>query len=80
MIYNIKKYHILFTVTSHNLTNGKKVFRPLVATTIINNPLQKTSGMLHSNLQVSYQSFCTHLQTEQFKAVKSSVKWQMQKV
>lgn len=56
MIYNIKKYYILFT--SHNLTSGKKVFRPLAATAIINNPLQKTSGMFHSNLQVAYQSFC----------------------
>lgn len=61
MIYNIKKYPTLFTVTSHNSTNGKKVFRPLIATVVINNPLQKTSGMFHSNLQVAYQSFCIQL-------------------
>lgn len=31
----------------------KKVLGPLLATIIINNPLQKTSGVFHSNLQVA---------------------------
>lgn len=40
MIY-INKNHNLFSVISHNSTNGKKVLGPLLASVIINNPLQK---------------------------------------
>lgn len=74
MIY-INKNHNLFLVISHNSTNGKKVLGPLLASVIINNPLQKNWGMFNSNLQVAHLSseIVSVFSYQSFKLTKVSV-------
>jgi len=49
---------------------------------MINDPLQKTSGVFHSNLQMAHLSKFLHsvINRTKLKAVKPLDKWQVQRV